>query len=354
MSQAMKSVRARSFARAGFLGNPSDGYFGKTISFTFTEFCVDLRLSESARLRFVPGEVDDATFDSPAQLVRDVRLYGYYGGIRLLKAMAKRFFEYCEERGLAIAPVNFSVEYKINIPRLVGLSGSSAICSAMLKALMEFYGVEIPVEEQPTLVMSAERDELGIACGLQDRVAQIYNGLTYMDFDRTTVEQTGHGLYERLDPRLLPNVYIAYDPHRAEESGKAHQKVRRLFQQQNRNVQAAMGEFADIARRGRDALLAGRGDEVAELVNANFDLRSRIFDISEENRRMVMTARAAGASAKFAGSGGAIVGTYRDEVQYAALSKALSEIGCRTLKPVLASKADESAELPSAANWRNS
>ena len=28
-----KVVRARSFARAGFLGNPSDGYFGKTISF---------------------------------------------------------------------------------------------------------------------------------------------------------------------------------------------------------------------------------------------------------------------------------------------------------------------------------
>ena len=69
-------VRTRSFARAGFLGNPSDGYFGKTVSFTFREYCVDLRLTESSRLRFVPGEVDDATFDSPAQLVRDLRLYG--------------------------------------------------------------------------------------------------------------------------------------------------------------------------------------------------------------------------------------------------------------------------------------
>ena len=354
MKEAMQVIRARSFARAGFLGNPSDGYFGKTISFSFTEFCVDLRLTESARLRFIPGEVDDATFDSPRQLVRDLRLYGYYGGIRMLKAVSKLFFEYCEEHGIEVADANFTAEYKINIPRLVGLSGSSAICSAMLKALMEFYGVEIPLEEQPTLIMSAERDELGIACGLQDRVAQIYNGLTFMDFERSLVESTGHGRYERLDPKRIPNLYVAYDPRRAEESGKAHKKVKKLFQQQNHDVVAAMSEFADIAQQGRDALVAGRMEKIPALVNANFDLRDRIFNVAEENRHMVMVARSAGASAKFAGSGGAIVGTYEDDAQFAALATSLEKIGCRTIKPVIASKADESADFGSAAIWRNS
>jgi len=354
MKQSMQVIRARSFARAGFLGNPSDGYFGKTISFSFTEFCVDLRLTESSRLRFVPGEVDDATFESPRQLVRDLRLYGYYGGIRMLKAVSKLFFEYCEEHAIEIADANFTAEYKINIPRLVGLSGSSAICSAMLKALMEFYGVTIPLEVQPTLIMEAERDELGIACGLQDRVAQIYNGLTYMDFDRELMESTGHGRYEVLDPKLLKNLYISYDPLRAEESGKAHKKVKRLFQQHNNDVVSAMSEFADIARQGRDALLARDDARLRELVNANFDLRDRIFNVAEENRRMVMTARSVGAAAKFAGSGGAIVGLYEDDRQYAALSEALEKIGCRTLKPVIASKADESSELDTTAMWRNS
>ena len=354
MKENVQVIRARSFARAGFLGNPSDGYFGKTISFTFTEFCVDLRLTESARLRFIPGEVDDATFDSPRQLVRDLRLYGYYGGIRMLKAVSKLFFEYCEEHDLKIADANFTAEYKINIPRLVGLSGSSAICSAMLKALMEFYGVEIPLEEQPTLIMSAERDELGIACGLQDRVAQIYNGLTFMDFERSLVESTGHGRYERLDPKRVPNLYIAYDPRRAEESGKAHKKVKKLFQQQNHDVVAAMSEFADIAQQGRDALVAGRLEKLPALVNANFDLRDRIFNVAEENRHMVMVARSAGASAKFAGSGGAIVGTYEDDAQFAALATSLEKIGCRALRPVIASKADESADLDTTTLWRNS
>ena len=105
---------------------------------------------------------------------------------------------------------------------------------------------------------------------------------------------------------------------------------------------------------GRDALVAGRLEKIPALVNANFDLRDRIFNVAEENRRMVMTARSAGASAKFAGSGGAIVGTYEDDAQYAALSASLAALGCRTIKPVIASKADELGDIDSAAVWRNS
>ena len=355
----MNVVATRSFARAGFLGNPSDGYYGKTVSFSFTDFWVDLTLSESGRLRFVPGEVDDATFASPQQLVHDLRLYGYYGGVRMLKAVAKRFFEYCMEHGIDLPARNFSAEYKINIPRLVGLSGSSAICSAMLKALMRFYGAAIPLEDTPTICLEAERDELGIACGLQDRVIQMYNGMVFMDFDRELVEGTGHGRYERLypsasgfDPAAL-GLYVAYDPNRAEESGKAHRKVKKLFEQNNGDVIAAMSEFADIAQQGRDAIIAGECGKLAGLVNANFDLRDRIFNVAEENRRMVMTARSVGASAKFAGSGGAIVGTCEDGERFAALKSALAAIGCRTIRPKIALDADETAPL-TATGWRSS
>ena len=355
----MDVVTSRSFARAGFLGNPSDGYYGKTVSFSFTDFWVDLRLVESGRLRFLPGEVDDASFASPEQLVHDLRLYGYYGGIRMLKAVAKRFFEYCTEHGIELPKRNFSAEYKINIPRLVGLSGSSAICSAMLKALMKFYGATIPLEDTPTICLEAERDELGIACGLQDRVIQMYNGMVFMDFERELVESTGHGRYERLypseygfDPTAI-GLYVAYDPNRAEESGKAHKKVKKLFEQNNGDVISAMSEFADIAQQGRDAIVAGDYGKLPELVNANFDLRDKIFNVAEENRRMVMTARSVGASAKFAGSGGAIVGICEDGERFAVLEKALAEIGCRTLRPKVAVETDETATL-TATGWRSS
>ena len=355
----METIRTRSFARAGLLGNPSDGYFGKTVSFTFTQFGVELVMTESSRIRFQQGEVDDATFASMDEMSRNLRLYGYYGGIRLLKATAKRFFDWCQEQGIALPKRNFTVEYKINIPRLVGLSGSSAICSAMLKALMKFYEVTIPLELQPTICLEAERDELGINCGFQDRVIQIYNGLVFMDFERSFVESHNYGKYERLYPNL-PNLYIAYDANRAEESGKAHKKVKKLFEQKNEDVIAAMSEFADLAQQGRDLLVTPdlkpetRNLKLATLINANFDLRDRIFNVAEENRRMVMTARKCGASAKFAGSGGAIVGTYADEAQFGRLKADLEAIGTVVLKPTVATAADETAEIASLGNWRNS
>jgi glucuronokinase len=152
----------------------------------------------------------------------------------------------------------------------------------------------------------------------------------------------------------LKNLYIAYDPNRAEESGKAHKKVKQRFQNNDRDVIGAMSEFADIAQKGRDALVSGRFDEIAGLINANFDLRDKIFNVAEENRRMVMAAREVGASAKFAGSGGTIVGTYGDEAQYKMLVEKLALIGCRTLKPVIASNEDETAQIVSQDGWRNS
>ena len=83
---------------------------------------------------------------------------------------------------------------------------------------------------------------------------------------------------------------------------------------------------------------AGGCDAAAlhRLVDANFDLRATIFDITPENKAMVAAARAAGASAKFAGSGGAIVGTYGDDDQFERLRRNLAAIGCKTIKPRIA------------------
>jgi len=40
-------IRTVAYPRAGLVGNPSDGYFGKTISFAFTDFCAEVILYET-------------------------------------------------------------------------------------------------------------------------------------------------------------------------------------------------------------------------------------------------------------------------------------------------------------------
>jgi len=323
------------YARAGLIGNPSDGYYGKTVSCAFEDFSATVVMYETPELQILPGEVDDAVFNDLDGLVKDVHLYGYYGGLRLLKATAKIFAEYCREHGISLPRRNFTARYSTNIPRLVGLGGSSAICTAMFKSLIKFYEVTVAREIIPTLCWQAEGRELGIQCGLQDRVIQVYEGLVFMDFNRQLFEQRNYGHYVPLDPALLPRIYIAYDPRRAEISGVYHHRLKVLFDEKKPDVVAAMSEFAGFAQAMYEALVAGKKEKIPALMNANFDLRDRIFNVSAENRNMVLAARRTGASAKFAGSGGAIVGTYEDDAMYAALTQAMAGIGCSILKPAI-------------------
>ena len=153
-----------------------------------------MTLYEWDQVEMVSSQDDQSRFRSVDELVRDVRLHGYYGGIRLVKATIKKFVEYCRRQGHPLHDRNFSVRYQSNIPRQVGLAGSSAIIVATLRCLMEFYGVEIPRRVQPSLVLSVETEELGIAAGLQDRVIQVYEGLVYMDFAEERMEHARRAL----------------------------------------------------------------------------------------------------------------------------------------------------------------
>ena len=177
-------IERRAYARAGLLGNPSDGYFGRTISVLVRNFGAHVILYESPDLHLEPHETDLNLYRNLEHLVDSVGLTGYYGGNRLVKAAIKIFHDYCRKTGIRLESRNFTIRYDSSIPRQVGLAGSSAIIVATFRALMAFYGVEIPLEVLPTLALIAETDELGIKAGLQDRVIQVWEGCVYMDFDR--------------------------------------------------------------------------------------------------------------------------------------------------------------------------
>lgn len=330
---------AHACARAGLVGNPSDGYFGKTISFAIRDFQATVRLWESPHFEIVAGQADTGRYDSVEMFLHDVQTMGYYGAMRLIKATIKRFHDFCRQRGYDVeSQGNFSIDFETTIPRLVGLSGSSAIVVATLRALMSFYEVKIEKQELPTLALSVETKELGIAAGLQDRVIQTYEGMVYMDFDREHVERTGGGKYTELRPSKTPQLYVAYDPARAEVSDVTHRNLRQAWENGEQDVVDAMRRLAALADEGRDAIERFDMGKLHDVTNRNFDVRKSIMPIAPENQRMVDVARSAGASAKFAGSGGAICGVYLESIQYEKLVAALSEIGCTTFRPTIFEK----------------
>jgi len=329
-------ITAKAYPRVGLAGNPSDGFFGKTISLAFKNFSAEVVLYESPRLEILPSSKDQSIFMSVKELVNDVRLHGYYGGIRLLKATVKRFYDYCHAHDIELHDKNFTLQYRSSIPHGVGLAGSSAIITACLRALMSFYGVSIPKYTQANLILAAELDELHISAGLQDRVVQVYQGLVYMDFDKKLLANRGYGEYENLDPKLLPSLYIAYRENLAEVSGGIHNDIRERFERGDKSVTSAMRYWANLTDKLKTHLLKGEKEKVANVLNFNFNRRRKLYSISAENLQMVDQARLAGASAKFTGSGGAIVGTYKDGKMFKALKNRLGKLKIKVIKPVVA------------------
>ena len=328
------SLIERAHARIGLLGNPSDGDYGKALAMSVAGMYATVRLDPSPSIVIEPHPKHDvgSCFGSLGELEDAVNAKGYYGGVRLLVATCKVFKEHCDRNALDLAPKSFRLSYDTNIPRQVGLSGSSAIICAALKCLVRYYGVQDRIAKAmlPSLMLRAE-ETLGINAGLMDRVQQVYGGVVHMDFDRERIERVGYGIYTPIDPSLLPDdLYLMY-ASQGSDSGRIHATVKRRWLEGDAHIIDCMQRTAALADDGRAALESGDLARLSSLMDQNFALRREMFGdacLGDTNLSMVAAAKSAGASAKFTGSGGAcVVYLSRPQTQLALLKEACERLG---------------------------
>ena len=65
-------ITTHAYPRAGLIGNPSDGYFGKTLAFTFRNFRAEVVLFETPELEIQLNSRDKCRFRDMDSLVADV------------------------------------------------------------------------------------------------------------------------------------------------------------------------------------------------------------------------------------------------------------------------------------------
>lgn len=333
LTQNSQPIDIRVNARVGVLGNPSDGFFGKTISLSIQNFWAEVTIVESSKIELIRHPLNDpTTFGSLADLHSVSVSESYLGGLRLMQATCKKFYEFCTSHGIAIPRRNFTLSYDTNIPRQVGLAGSSAIVTATFKCLMQFFKLterDIRKELQPNFVLEVEKQELGINAGLQDRVIQIYGGLVYMDFSKELLDSRGYGDYAHVHVKDIPQFYLAYlaDPS---DSGKIHNNVRQRFDKGDEEAIAGMKTFADIAAQGKVAFEKNDMEALADLMDKNFTTRRELYTdpaLGDANILMVETAKKHNAAAKFSGSGGAVIVLPRSTTDVEALKEEMNSHG---------------------------
>jgi glucuronokinase len=334
--RSLSEATGRANARAALVGNPSDGFGGATLAFALGDLFAEVEAEPAAGIE-LEAEGQRLGFAGRAELLDAARSGGYppRGPLALMMAAAKRSLD-----RLAVDPGpadhGFRLQLRSTIPAQVGLAGSSAIVTATLRALGSLFERPIPLPELPTVALACEADELRIAAGPQDRVVQAHGGLLFMDFDPALAAKGQLGRYEALDPALLPPLVVAYDRNAASHSGAVHDAVWRRFEAGSREVGRTMAEIAGLAREARAALRARDHARLGELMDRNFDLRRHLYDLDPRHMAMIDTARALGASANYAGSGGAIVALAPAERSLDELRGGLEAAGCAVIAPKVA------------------
>lgn len=295
----MKTViraEGAALARAALAGNPSDGYGGAVLAVTLPVWSARAEAMTAPELEIEPPNA-------------------------LVEATARRF-----ARQLAGPGLGTTIRWSTSIPQRVGLGSSSALVIAVLRALCELHHVELGPDELAELALAVETEDAGIVAGLQDRVAQAYEGLTFMEF---AAARNGHGGdYEPLDPQLLPPLVIAWRAEAAGHSGDVHSDLRARHQRGEESVRRTMASLADAAREARDALLAADHARFGTCIDRTFDLRRELLPLDHLCVEMIEAARARGAAANYTGSGGAIVAVCRDRSHAGEVAGALAGVGC--------------------------
>jgi glucuronokinase len=243
-----RSKQATVCARAALAGNPSDMHGGAVVA-------IPVRSLSATVTMGAPGE--------PLALL---------------------------DAALARVGVTATMGWDTDIPRGVGLAGSSALVIAALRASGQAPDDPLALAQ---LALSIERDDLGIPAGLQDRAVQAFDQPVLVDGDSVRV----------LTPANTLDFIVAWSDDATADSGEYHR---------NRTLPAAgVAELARIAHIAADAFEAGDAAALEAAMAESARVRDEVAPLPPAHNALAERFRARGLSPNSTGSGGAVVAVVR-------------------------------------------
>lgn len=313
-------------ARVGLVGNPSDGYGGAVLAAVVDELAAEVTVTPtSSRLRIDTDRHDAIEWSTPQGFVDDIATRGHPDPVRIVTAALT-----VVARHLGGPPPPVHIRCTTSIPRSVGLAGSSAIATGVVEALAAIVGEVLDPRVVAALALRAETDELAIAAGWQDRIAQAHRRAVLVDAANPTVADglTVPGV--TVVPPPSGRAVVAWLAGGAEDSGRYHAELRRRASAAE--VAAVMAELAALARRAATAAARGDSTELARAVEASWSLRRAAMPLRADHDTLVETARRAGGAATSPGSGGSVVALVGDDdAASRSVIEALRDAGADTL-----------------------
>ncbi len=213
-----------------------------------------------------------------------------------------------------------------------GLGTSAAMGVAAVAVLDRALGRSRHLAEIAREAQELETQELQLECGVQDQIAAVYGGISYMEvtYPQAIVQpvRVSDAVRRELDECLLL-VYTG----KSHFSSAIHRKVIAEYEA-GRNC-TFFEQLAQCAPAGRDALIAGDLRQFADIMNANWAAQMALHpDITtpdiEKLAEAVMDKGAIGFKANGAGGGGTVT-LLIDPAARKKIKEAVRELGQEVL-----------------------
>lgn len=291
----MGVIIASAPGRCGIVGNPSDMYGGSVISCTVRERATCRLETNTDGLRIV-NEDEVADLYS----ADDLTLRG--DKIDIARA-ALTWYQ------IDPAAANFSLTLSTEIPMRAGMAGSTALLAAIVGAL----DATLACGENPYALAETTRKiearVMGIVCGLQDQHMAIFGGLNFMNYaGKEMLQQRDEEPLATIEPlqSLFPTVPLLLAHTGIQHhSGTVHKSPRERWLAGEPLVRRNYAQLAELAIRGKRALIEKDWALLGSLMNENHALVSELGGSGPANDHLIEVARKAGAwGAKLAGAGG--------------------------------------------------
>ena len=211
-----KTISSRIFARVNLLGNPSDIYGGFGLGFPIKNWSAEVFL--------------DPDFSSNKE-------------ISLLRAAREVFSK--------IQPIRneFGLRHFSDIPKKVGLAGSSALVMAALKVLGKAHSFKWTWKSLADATLAAEREHMGIIAGPMDRWIQAKEEFIWMNFSENKTKI--------IPIDKLPSFRILIQTKSNQSSGVTHAPIMERWKNGDPFVKKVIDSYRSVVEKGLASLLSG-------------------------------------------------------------------------------------------------
>ena len=315
-------------ARVGLVGNPSDGYSGAVLATTVPGMSATVKATAADQVSFSAAGAT-ISWESARAWWDHACHSGHGDDQRIISAALWVLVEHLRQhRDRVVNEGGVELEWSTDIPRSVGLAGSSALAVGVIDATARAWKIDLDRRVVAALALIAERDVLGIAAGWQDRIVQSFGCTVLVDASRLE-EVDGVRVPLVRTPTALAGaampLLVAWSDDAASPSDDYHAPLRLT----GAALATPMADLADLARRATAALEAADLAGVAAAMDAGWLIRQRCAPLRPDHADLVELVRAEGLAATTPGSGGSVVAVCMDEAAAERAIAAVQRAGCR-------------------------